>query len=132
MALVARVALNHGANANQAFQWRRLYRNGMLGGTSADRVSLLPVSVLRTTGRRDRKQQKCVVRVPARFTPTYRGEIRISLEGSVDQALVRTVLKSLRGSIRCTHPSHYKGRFSASRVSQTSTVNSALYGASYL
>ena len=30
-ASVARVALKHGVNANQVFQWRRLYRDGKLG-----------------------------------------------------------------------------------------------------
>lgn len=29
-ASVARVALKHGVNANQVFQWRRLYRDGKL------------------------------------------------------------------------------------------------------
>jgi len=31
-ASVARVALRHGINANQIFQWQRLYREGKLGG----------------------------------------------------------------------------------------------------
>ena len=29
---VARVARAHGVNANQVFQWRRMYREGLLGG----------------------------------------------------------------------------------------------------
>ena len=42
---VARVALRHGVNANQVFQWRRLYRDGKLGAAPASAMKLLPVSV---------------------------------------------------------------------------------------
>lgn len=45
-ASVARVARAHGVNANQLFQWRRLYRAGRLGGTPAavaKASKLLPV-----------------------------------------------------------------------------------------
>lgn len=42
---VARVALKHGVNANQVFQWRRLYRNGKLGVTHEGAMKLLPVNV---------------------------------------------------------------------------------------
>jgi transposase len=44
-ASVAKVALRHGVNANQVFQWRRLYRDGKLGTAPANAVKLLPVSV---------------------------------------------------------------------------------------
>ncbi len=36
-ASVARVALKHEVNANQLFQWRRLYRDGKLGVPSEGR-----------------------------------------------------------------------------------------------
>lgn len=42
---VARVARRYGINANQLFQWRRLYRSGALGGFPASELRLLPVSV---------------------------------------------------------------------------------------
>jgi len=42
---VARVAQKHGVNANQVFQWRRLYRDGRLGVPSQGGMKLLPVSV---------------------------------------------------------------------------------------
>ena len=94
-ASVAKVALKYGVNANQVFQWRRLYRDGKLGGAAANAMKLLPVRVVE-------------VEEPASPEPVVErcsssgaihielpGEIRISLEGSVDQELVRTVLKSL-------------------------------------
>lgn len=44
-ASVARVALKHGVNANQVFQWRRLYWDGKLGVPPESAMKLLPVSV---------------------------------------------------------------------------------------
>src|ERR1700677_781792 len=44
-ASVARVALKHGINANQVFQWRRLYRDGKLGAAPPSAMKLLPVMV---------------------------------------------------------------------------------------
>ncbi|MBB5058845.1 transposase [Granulicella aggregans] len=76
-ASVAKVALKHGVNANQVFQWRRLYRDGNLGAIAQSNVKLLPVS-----------SGSIHIELP--------GEIRISLEGCVDPAIVRAVLKSLR------------------------------------
>ena len=44
---VARVAREHGINANQLFAWRRLYRRGQLGTPtrSAPAAPLLPVRI---------------------------------------------------------------------------------------
>jgi transposase len=44
-ASVARVAQKYGVNANQVFQWRRLYRDGHLGAPPQTGMKLLPVSV---------------------------------------------------------------------------------------
>ena len=40
---VARVALKYGVNANQVFEWRRLYRAGKLAGRAQPAMKLLPV-----------------------------------------------------------------------------------------
>lgn len=46
-ASVSSVARAHGVNANQVFQWRRLYRDGLLGVCpSGEEMRLLPVAVL--------------------------------------------------------------------------------------
>jgi len=95
-ASVARVALKHGVNANQVFQWRRLYQDGKLGAAPEGAMKLLPVRVA------DDEE-------PAKPEPTevsssscgaihieLPGEVRISLEGAVDLAVVRVVLMSLR------------------------------------
>ena len=96
VARVARVARKYGINANQVFMWRRLYRDGKLGGAPADRMKLLPVSVI----------EDDVPAIVGLVGPTASssgaihielpGDIRISLEGSVDRDLVSIVLKSLR------------------------------------
>ena len=44
-ASVARVAREHGVNANQVFAWRKLYQQGLLEERSVGGVKLLPVRV---------------------------------------------------------------------------------------
>ena len=95
-ASVAKVALRYGINANQVFQWRRLYRDGKLGGTPADRMKLLPVSVVEDDVPAIMEQVEPTVSSSGAIHIELPGEIRISLEGSVDRDLVSTVLKSLR------------------------------------
>jgi transposase len=46
-ASVARVAQRYAINANQLFQWRKLYREGLLG-ESSNSLRLLPVNVSET------------------------------------------------------------------------------------
>ena len=95
-ASVAKVALRYGVNANQVFQWRRLYRDGKLGTAPANAIKLLPVSV---AGDEDLAKPEPLEVIPASSGAIHielPGEIRISLEGNVDPAVVRAVLKSLR------------------------------------
>lgn len=66
-ASVARVALLHGVNANQVFQWRRQYQAGDLNVPESDGAKLLPVTIS-PNGRR-----KC------RFRRTHR---RLAVEHS--------------------------------------------------
>jgi transposase len=95
-ASVAKVALRHGVNANQVFQWRRLYRDGKLGTAPANAIKLLPVSVSEDE---QLAMSESVEAVPASSGAIHielPGEVRISLEGNVDHRLVCAVLKSLR------------------------------------
>ena len=92
---VARVARKYGINANQVFQWRRLQQDGLLGPAAEDSVKLLPVSVIEERG---------LVKPEAPAPPACGGKIHIELpgrvsirlEGDVDAATVRLILKSLR------------------------------------
>jgi transposase len=95
-ASVAKVALRHGVNANQVFQWRRLYRDGKLGTVPANAIKLLPVSVAEDEDLAKSEPREVVPASTGAIHIELPGEVRISLEGSVDPAIVRAVLKSLR------------------------------------
>ena len=95
-ASVARVALKHGVNANQVFQWRRLYRDGKLGAAPVSAMKLLPVSVVEDEGPLRPELPEAAPSSSGAIHIELPGEIRLSLEGSLDPGLVRVVLKSLR------------------------------------
>jgi transposase len=92
---VARVARKYGINANQVFQWRRLQQDGLLGPSAENSVKLLPVSVI---------EERALAKPEALAAPACVGKIHIELpgrvsirlEGSVDAATLRLILKSLR------------------------------------
>ena len=94
-ASVARVAQQHGVNANQVFYWRNLYRQGRLGEKSAGSISLLPVTV--TDARASR-----IVEPQAKRPATTAGGIYVEfpkahlrIEGGADVAALRVVLEYL-------------------------------------
>jgi transposase len=95
-ASVAKVALKYGINANQVFQWRRLHRDGKLGAAPANAIKLLPVSVSEEDGATTSEPAQAGPPGSGAIHIELPGEVRISLEGSVDPAVVRAVLKSLR------------------------------------
>ena len=92
-ASVARVARAHGINANQVFQWRRLYRAGRLGGTPAG-LKLLPVSIEASPA--SPAEQPSAEPVGGAIHIKL-GHAQIRIEGTPDVALLRLVLESLRG-----------------------------------
>jgi transposase len=103
-ASVARVAREHGINANQVFGWRRLYRAGRLGGASPA-VKLLSVRVsestaLATAGHREHSLSADRTPSTASTVPgTIHIELRqaqVRIEGSADPGLVRVLLECLR------------------------------------
>ncbi|OJV43330.1 MAG: hypothetical protein BGO25_08260 [Acidobacteriales bacterium 59-55] len=91
---VARVARKHGINANQVFMWLRLYRSGHLGGAPASGLTLLPVTVCDDAkpagGKSVTSDSAGAVQIE------LPNGVRVSLEGSVDPAVARAVLESLR------------------------------------
>lgn len=95
-ASVARVARAHGVNANQVFQWRRLYQAGRLGGT-LPALKLLPVTVEAppaSSAAQPAQQQPADPAAGAIHIKLGHAQIRI--EGTPDVALLRVVLESLR------------------------------------
>ena len=95
-ASVARVALKHGVNANQVFQWRRLYRDGKLGVPPQSAMKLLPISIADDAELPDPEPIEVASSSSGAIHIELPGEVRISVEGSVDPAVVRVVLRSLR------------------------------------
>jgi transposase len=95
-ASVARIALKYGVNANQVFQWRRLYRDGKLGAAPQSAMKLLPVSVVEDDAAAKPAQ---IAHRPVSAGAVHielPGEVRVSFEGPVDPTMVRAVLASLR------------------------------------
>jgi transposase len=92
---VARVARKYGINANQVFHWRRLYRDCKLGVAPQSTMKLLPVCVADDEELLKPQQVEVVSSGSGAIHIELPGEVRISLEGSVDPAMIRAVLKSL-------------------------------------
>ena len=93
---MARVALKYGVNANQVFQWRRLYRDGKLGAPAVSTMKLLPVSIIEEEDPSQAEAVEVVGEPCGAIHIELPGEVRISVEGSVDPSVVRAVLQSLR------------------------------------
>ena len=94
-ASIARVAREHGVNANQVFQWRYEYRKGALGVRQQTQSKLLPVTV---TTEPNSVTLSGIAPVTARSGSIHielPGRAVISVEAGVDPELVRTVLGSL-------------------------------------
>jgi transposase len=94
-ASIARVAREHGVNANQVFQWRHEYRKGALWAAQKTRANLLPVTLA---------AEPSSVMVPEVSPPSVPsghihielpGQALVSVEAGVDTSLVRAVLESL-------------------------------------
>ena len=96
---VAIVARRHGVNANQVFHWRKLYEAGMLASPSEQKqeggVRLLPVRV--DDGRATDTPAQAAAASRGTINIEFPGVALVSVKGSVDPAVVRAVLESLRG-----------------------------------
>lgn len=93
---IARVARENGVNANQVFQWRYEYRNGA-GWARQPRPEPLPVTI--ASEPRSVVVTEVASGVPSSFSGSIHielpGRALVSVEGSVDPELMRTVLGSL-------------------------------------
>jgi len=95
-ASIARVARENGVNANQVFQWRYEYRNGA-GWARQSPPELLSVTI--ASEPRSIAVTEIASGVPSSSTGSIHielpGRALVSVEGSVDPELMRTVLGSL-------------------------------------
>ena len=90
---VSRVARRHDVNANQVFYWRKLYREGQLGGERT--TQLLPVKFRDDRTAKAEEGDGLAVRLGTMEIKLPKGTLRIS--GSVDVVALRAVLECLVG-----------------------------------
>jgi transposase len=92
-ASVARVARKYGVNANQVFGWRKLYERGRLSTLVEPALKLLPVSVTEdvASGISAPVNSSCCGVIHIELP----GRALVSVEGTIDAAVIRAVLKSL-------------------------------------
>ena len=88
-ASVSRVARRHDVNANQVFAWRKLYRDGLLGGGGG----LVPVTVVAET----REREPSAPGGSGRISIELGCGARVVVDGSVDGAALGRVLSALAG-----------------------------------
>jgi transposase len=98
---VAIMARRHGVNANQLFQWRKLYQAGLLGTSSSEAevrgVRLLPVTVANQPDEERAQEGTHAESSTGAIHIEFPGRALVSVEGRADTAVVRAVLESLRG-----------------------------------
>jgi len=102
-ASVARVAREHGVNANMVHYWRSQYRQGRLGENRTDSVRLLPVSVSEPTASpaagpvtRPSSSSALVPTTGAGVIYLEFAKVHLRIESGVDAELVRVVLETLQ------------------------------------
>ncbi len=87
-ASVARIAREHGVNANQVFSWRRLYQQGRLGvPTSLRDDGLLPVVLAPTAPAPSNTSTDADGIIVLEL-----GEVRVRIEGQPNAAILAQVL----------------------------------------
>jgi transposase len=97
---VARVARDHGVNANQVFHWRRLYQRGLLGGKVQPAGGLLPVKVTESaeTTAMVARGSGVTAAIAAKAASAIQIELakgRVRIEGKADIEMLRVVLECL-------------------------------------
>ena len=93
-ASVAVIARAHGVNANQVFNWRRLYQQGLLDDQKAG-PQFVPARIVDTT----RNEQRKAPATDHRHSGTIDiqiGGVRMRITGSADPECVRAALEQLR------------------------------------
>lgn len=88
-ASVARIAQQHGINANLIFNWRKQHLRGVLGAPRANSSSLLPVRVSEGTA------DGIASATPTGAIHIKFGKARIRIEGKADAQALSVVLERL-------------------------------------
>jgi len=92
---VAVIARAHGVNANQVFNWRKLYHAGRLND-KAHASELLPVRVSENSRPEYFSvEQPAIAQVASGVIQIELGRVRVRIEGSVDPATLHIILEQL-------------------------------------
>jgi transposase len=94
-ASVALIARAHGVNANQVFNWRKLYHAGRLEAESTTN-KLLPVKIADVPSLADATAAKRYERAASGVIDIDLGHARVRIEGAANPACVRAVIEGLR------------------------------------
>jgi transposase len=102
-ASIARIAREHGVNANMVHYWRKLYREGRLGQNKTDSIRLLPVAVGEAVAspivQAATTLSATTVAAPGSIAGAIHIEfakIHLRVENGADAALLRVVLETLQ------------------------------------
>ena len=88
-ASVAVIARAHGVNANQVFQWRKLYHEGRLGSATTS-TQLIPVRIADVVSQDMRPAVSASGAIHIEM-----GKVRLRVEGKVDSECLRLILEQL-------------------------------------
>ena len=91
---VSAVARAHGVNANLVFNWRKLYRAGLLSGAEQAEVCLLPVRV-QSQGTSKRRGHAAAVAEGDGTLEVSLAKAQVRIAGKVNGEVVRVVLECL-------------------------------------
>lgn len=95
-ASVARLARNHGINANQIFSWRKLFRDAAPAGRANTDVALLPVTLSESSVPVPGVAQSGVPQVASSDVIELDiGAARLTIRGKPDAAVLQAVLTRL-------------------------------------
>jgi transposase len=94
-ASVAVIARSHGVNANQVFNWRKLYREGRLD-VQPPATQFLPARIIESS---NVEQRRAEANPPSEYSGAIDIEIgsaRVRITGSADPGCIRAALEQLR------------------------------------
>lgn len=94
-ASVAVIARSHGVNANQVFNWRKMYHDGRLDVQPAT-TQFVPARIIDSS---HIEQQRIGAKPPDVYSGAIDieiGEVRVRITGSADPGCIRAALEQLR------------------------------------
>lgn len=97
-ASVSQVARAHDVNANQVFHWRRQYRAGWFDDIAKKTTALVPVRVVKSTGKALQAapgRVKTTLAIAAGSIDIDLGHARVRIEGRANPQCIRAALDGL-------------------------------------